>query len=455
MRNLHPTRLLPMLVLLLGATGLVRAAPELQSWQTENGAKVMFVQAGGLPMVDIRVVFDAGSAREGDHPGLAVFTNAMLTEGAGDWDADALAERLESRGIELGSGALRDMAWVSVRSLTEPDILKVAVETLAEVVASPRLADEDIQRIRAQMLVGLRQSEQKPGTLANRAFYAQLYGDHPYARDPAGTAESLPLIRGPQLLAFHQRFYAARNAVVAIVGDLDRASAEQLAEQVTAKLPAGSPAGSLPEPNGAHTAVVKKRFPSSQTHVLIGQPGVTREDPDYFPLYVGNHVLGGSGLVSLLGEEVRNKRGLSYSVYSYFAPMRQPGPFVMGAQTKNTQADEAIGVMRDTLRRFATEGPSEAQLTAAKQNLSGGFPLKVDSNKEIVQYIAMIGFYGLPLDWLDTLVDKIQAVTVAQVRDAFQRRIDPDDLLVVTVGDGDVADVAADAGAGTPSEEVY
>lgn len=445
------TLLLLLAALLLGLSAGLHAAPQLQSWQTENGAKVMFVRAAGLPMVDIRVVFDAGSAREGDHPGLAVFTNAMLTEGAGDWDADALAERLESRGIEIGSGALRDMAWVSVRSLTEPAILAVAVDTLAEVLANPRLAEQDIQRIRAQMVVGLRQSEQKPGTLAKRAFYTQLYGDHPYAGDPAGTAESLALIRGPQLLAFHQRFYAARNAVVAIVGDLDRVAAEQLAERVTAKLPAGGPAGSLPAPNGAHTAVIKKTFPSSQTHVLMGQPGVTREDPDYFPLYVGNHVLGGSGLVSLLGEEVRNKRGLSYSVYSYFAPMRRPGPFVMGAQTKNAQADEAVRVMRDTLRRFIADGPSEAQLTAAKQNLSGGFPLKVDSNKEIVQYIAMIGFYDLPLDWLDTLVGKIEAVTVAQVRDAFQRRIDPDDLLVVMVGNG----AAGGDGAAGDADEVY
>ena len=163
----------------------------------------------------------------------------------------------------------------------------------------------------------------------------------------------------------------------------------------------------------------------------------------------------GSGLVSLLGEEVRNKRGLSYSVYSYFAPMRRPGPFVMGAQTKNAQADEAVRVMRDTLRRFITDGPSEAQLNAAKQNLSGGFPLKVDSNKEIVQYIAMIGFYDLPLDWLDTLVGKIGAVTAAQVRDAFQRRVDPDDLLVVMVGNGSAADVGGAAGAPADADEVY
>lgn len=425
-----------LIALLLWLPALVWAAPEVQSWQTANGAKVMFVQAKGLPMVDVRVVFDAGSARDGDRPGLAGFTNAMLTEGAGDWNADQLAELLESHGIELGNGAERDMAWVTLRSLTEPAILKVATEALAEVLARPRLADADIDRIRAQMLVGLRQAEQNPGTVAQRMFYKQLYGDHPYAHDPDGTLQSLGLIAGPQLLAFHQRFYVASNAVVAIVGDLDRAGAEALAEQVTAKLNRGEPAAALAQPDNAHPATAKQLFPSSQTHVLIGQPGMARHDPDYFALYVGNHVLGGSGLVSLLGEEVRNKRGLTYSVYSYFAPMRVTGPFVMGVQTKNTQADEAITVMRDTLRRFVEQGPSADELAAAKQNLTGGFPLKVDSNKEIVQYIAMIGFYDLPLDWLDTLVGKIEAVTAGQVQDAFARRVDPERLLVVRVGNG-------------------
>lgn len=431
-------RKLPMtwLGLLLTLPGLVLAAPKIQTWQTDNGAKVLFVQAPGLPMVDVRVVFDAGSARDGDRQGLATFTNAMLTEGAGNWNADALADRLESRGIQLGSGAERDMAWVTLRSLTDPASLAVAINVLSEVLAHPRLADADIDRIRSQMLVGLRQAEQDPGTQARQLFFKELYGNHPYAHDPDGTVESLRLIAGPQLLAFHKRFYVASNAVVAIVGDLDSAKAVALANEVTAKLDSGKPAPALPEPLADATAATSKVFPSSQTHVLMGQLGMARHDADYFPLYVGNHLLGGSGLVSLLGEEVRNKRGLTYSVYSYFAPMHQTGPFVMGVQTKNAQTDEAITVMRDTLKAFISQGPSDDELTAAKQNLTGGFPLKIDSNKEIVQYIAMMGFYDLPLDWLDTLVGKIEAVTPEQVRAAFARRVDPDKLLVVRVGNG-------------------
>jgi zinc protease len=413
---------------------LAQAAPDVQSWHTSNGAKVMYVQAQGLPMVDIRVVFDAGSARDGKQPGLATFTNALLTEGAGDWDADALAERLESRGIQLGNGAARDMAWANLRSLTEPKILDVAVDTLAAVLARPRFAAGDVERIRQQMLVGLKQAEQDAGRQAGKLFMQRLYGDHPYAHDPAGSVESVEAIQAGELAAFHKRYYVARNAVLAIVGDLDREAAAGIAERISAGLAPGAHAPDLLEPPPAAAGVETVEFPSTQTHVRIGLPGMARHDPDYFALYVGNHVLGGSSLVSLLGEEVRNKRGLSYSVYSYFSPMRQAGPFMMGAQTKNSQAAQAIRVMRETLRRYIEQGPGEAELKAAKQNLTGSFPLKVDSNKEIVQYIAMMGFYDLPLDWLDTLVGKIDAVTAAQVHDAFRRRIDPDRLLVLSVG---------------------
>lgn len=179
---------------------------------------------------------------------------------------------------------------------------------------------------------------------------------------------------------------------------------------------------------------MREQFPSSQTHIYVGQSGMARHDPDYYALYVGNHVLGGSGLVSTLGEEVRNKRGLSYSVYSYFSPMRVNGPFLMVAQTKNDQADDALRVMRDTLKRFVDEGPSERELEEAKQNLIGGFPLRISSNAKIVEYLAMMAFYDYPLDHLDTLPQKIAAVTVEQVRDAFRRRIDSGAAIAVIVG---------------------
>ncbi len=414
--------------------GAVQAGPKVESWRTSGGAKVMYVHAPDLPMIDVRVVFDAGSARDGDLPGLSRFVSSMLHEGAGEWDADALALRLEERGIEFETGSLRDMAWVSLRSLTEAEVLKVALGTLREIVAKPRLEASDIERVRQQLQIGLRHSLQSPATVAQRRFFRALYVDHPYAHPPAGDEDSLAKISRDDLIRFHRRYYVAANAVVAIVGALDRATAEQVAERVTGGLDQGQHAQPLPEPPLVNGGELRESFPSSQTHIYVGQGGMARHDPDYFALYVGNHVLGGGSLVSTLGEEVRNKRGLSYSVYSYFRPMRVEGPFLMIAQTKNERADEALQVMRETLTRFVEDGPTQKELDAAKQNLIGGFPLRIASNNKIVEYLAMMGFYDYPLDYLDTLTERLAAVDIDQVRDAFSRRIDAAGGIAVIVG---------------------
>jgi zinc protease len=413
---------------------LAQAAPLVQTWTSSQGAKVMYVQADALPMLDIRVVFAAGSARDQTLPGLAQFTNALLTEGAGDWDAQTLASRVEAEGIQLGNGASRDMAWAAVRTLTAQPALSVAVDSLAQVLAAPQFAPDAIELIRQQLLVSLRYSAQSPGKVASQQLYRSLYGDHPYAHPVAGTSESLAKITRRDIQAFHRQYYAAANAVIALVGDIDRQTAAKIAEQITAKLPVGQAAPALPLPEPVSAQQVPVDFPASQSHLYLGRFGVGRHDSDYFPLYVGNHILGGSTLNSLLGEAVRHQRGLSYSVYSYFRPMQAPGPFVMVAQTQNAQADTALQVMQDVLQQFMTQGPTQAQLQAAKQYLIGSFPLSVASNGKIVEYIAMMGFYALPLDWLATLPDKIAAVTAEQIKAAFQQRIQSQQVVAVVVG---------------------
>jgi zinc protease len=391
-------------------------------------------------MVDLRVVFDAGSARDADKSGLSTLTNALLTEGAGEWNADQLAERLEALGIEMSSGALRDMAWVSVRTLKEEKPYSTALETLTAVLGKPRFDATDLERNRQMLLLALRKGEQNPSTVARKAFLKAIFGSHPYASDPDGTKASLSAITGEQVKAFHRRYYVAANATLAIVGDLSRAEAEKVAEQVVSALAAGEPALDLTQVKDlARAEQIVKPFPSSQSHILMGQPGMQRGDPDYFQLYVGNHILGGSGLVSLLSEEVREKRGLSYSVYSYFSPMRRNGPFIVGAQTKNARAGEALEVIRDTLQRYIEQGPTEKELTAARQNITGGFPLRISSNSKIVEYLTMIGFYDRPLDYLDTFVSKVNAVTREQIRDAFQRRLHLNRMVTVVVGNGKAA----------------
>jgi zinc protease len=413
------------------------ANPEIQHWTTGNGARVYFVAAPELPMVDIRVVFDAGSARDGKLPGLAMLTNGMLEEGAGKLDADAIAERFDSLGARFSASSERDMAIVGLRSLTKPKLLEPALQTFALLLGQPSVPPDALERVRRQMLIGLQSEEQDPGDIANKAFYSTLYGSHPYGSHPAGSVESINAMSRQEVLDFHRRYYVGRNAVVAIVGAVSREEAAHLAEQAVGALPAGEAAPALPAVSPLKQAIAKHiDHPSTQTHVLMGQPGVHRGDADYFPLYVGNHILGGSGLVSRLSEEVREKRGLSYSVYSYFLPMRVAGPFVLGLQTRNESTGEALKVLRQTLSAFAERGPTEEELLAAKKNITGGFPLKIDSNSDILGYIAMIGFYGLPLNYLDTFNSRVEAITATQIRDAFARRVQPEKMVTITVGAG-------------------
>jgi zinc protease len=415
--------------------GWAVATPRIQTWQTANGAKVLFVEAPEIEMVDVRVVFDAGSARDGEKQGVTSFTNSLLSEGAGDWSAYQIAQRMEGAGAQLSTGSLRDMAWVAVRSLTESKALATALETMATVIAKPNFTEEDMERQRQSILAGLVQDEQSPGNLGKKRLYHLVFGDHPYAGDPQGTKESVEAITREDLVTTHERLYVAKNALVAIVGALDREQAESIAEQVTRGLKPGQAVAKLPPVKPLQAAVDEQiPFPSTQSHLYIGQPGMRRGDADYFPLYVGNHILGGSGLVSILSNEVREKRGLSYSVYSFFLPMRQVGLFQMGLQTKNDQVGEARQVVRETLQRFIKAGPTAEELEAAKQNITGGFPLRIASNGKIVEYLAVIGFYDLPLDYLDRFTDKVTAVTREQIQDAFQRRIDPQRMVRVQVG---------------------
>jgi zinc protease len=422
------------LLFLIGAAPL-QATPRIQTWETPEGVPVLFVAAPDLPMLDVRIAFQAGSARDGDQPGLAALTADLLDQGAGDWDANAIAERLEAVGAEMSIDAQRDMASASLRSLTRQPALNQALETLTLVISQPRFRESDFERMRANVLTSLSRDEQDPGTLGQKAIYRRIFVDHPYATDPSGTPESVAALSREDLARFHARHYVARNAVIALVGAVTRPEAEAIAAQLTAGLAKGEPMPPLPPVQDPPTAVLEHiAFPSTQTHVYTGQPGMSRGDPDYFTLYVGNHILGGSGLVSLLMEEVREKRGLSYSVSSYFLPLAERGPFVAALSTKNEQGQSAREVLMTTIERFRTQGPTPEELTAAIKNITGGFPLRIAGNGKIAQYLAMIGFYGLPLDYLDRFNDRISAVTAEGIRDAFQRRIDPARFATVIVG---------------------
>jgi len=424
-----------LLLLCLSAVPAVHAMPAIQHWVTDHGVRVYFVPAPELPMVDVTVTFAAGSVRDADHPGLANMTSTLLDMGAAGVSADELATRIESLGAELSTVAAREMAMVSLRSLSDSAYLQPALALLADVITRPNFDKKDFERERQRKLVAIRRSEQSPSAIAGYRFFHSVFGEHPYAHRVSGMEDDVKALGLKQVKEFYKRYYVAQNAVVSIVGDLDRKAAEALVQQLTDALPAGSRAAALPPVADLSKANEERILhPSTQTHVRMGAPGMHRGDPDYFPLYVGNHVLGGGGLVSRLHEEVREQRGLSYSVNSYFSPMEQNGPYLLSLQTRNDQLDEALAVMRDTLQDFVDKGPTEEELVSSKKNITGGFPLRISSNSGIISHINMIGFYDLPLDYLDTFNDHVMNVTREQIIDAYQRRVSPETMVTVIVG---------------------
>lgn len=413
------------------------AGPTIQHWTTSHGTPVYFVESRGLPMLDVRVDFAAGSSLDpSQKAGLASMTHAMLDLGAGPDDEAAIAKKLADLGAQLGGSVDMDRASLSLRSLSSGDKLPAAMAVLRQIVSDPHFKADVFERERRRAIAELQDALTRPDTLASRAFWKTLYSNHPYGQ--LVDTNTLNALTIDDLKQFFTRYYTRGNAVITLVGDLDRAHAEKLSERLSGAIKPDNTQNApltLAVPSTAGDGqTVKIEHSASQAHVLIGLPAIERGNPDFFALQVGNYTLGGGGFVSRLMNEVREKRGFAYSVYSYFAPMRQPGPFQIGLQTKKSQANDALNVAREVLQKFVSDGPSDAELKAAKANLIGSFPLRLDSNKKLLENVAVIGFYGLPLDWLDTYQAKIATVSKDDVKTAFAKYAQPKHLHTIVVG---------------------
>lgn len=426
-------RLLLLFVLCLA--GAAQASLPIQHWTLENGARVYFVENHDLPMLDVSVSFPAGSAYDpANRAGIAMLTQHMLGLGAGGLSEDEIAKRLADVGAIQGGAFDRDQAGVSLRTLSSQRERENSLDVLARILQHPDFPAAVLEREKARVIAALKEAETQPEDIASKAFMAALYGGHPYGR-PAAEIGPVGKVAADDLRQYYRDHYRAGGAVVALVGDVSRAEAEKIAKQLTEGLPQGQVAAALPVPEAPKAALEKDiAHPAKQSHILIGALGISRNDPDYYPLVVGNYVLGGGGFSSRLMEEVREKRGLVYSVYSYFDPARQNGPFEIGLQTQRAQTQEALSVTRATLQRFVEEGPAQDELAKAKQNIVLGFPLRIDSNAKILGYLSLIGFYDLPLTYLDDYVEQVKKVRVEDVKSAFKRRVHPDRMVTVVVG---------------------
>jgi len=433
---IHRTVSTGLVWLLMLLSPIASAALPIEHWTTARGTRVYFVRADSIPMLDVNIDFDAGSRHDPTgKDGLASMTAGMLARGTEGLDESMIADRLADLGALRGGNADDDRLSMSVRTLSSRTERDAAIDLLARLVSKPTFPEPLLAREKERSLQNLRESLTQPGSIAQRSFYPLVYPNHPYGT--LADEKSIGAVRRDDLVAFHRERFGPQSAVISMVGAISRTEAEAIAERLTRDLPQGSPAA--PMPPVQKPAAIERRIahPASQSHILIGAPAMARGDPDFFPLFVGNYVLGGGGFVSRLTNEVREKRGLSYSVGSGFSPMLQPGPFMVSLQTQKSQTDQALAVVRETLSDFIRTGPTDAELTAAKQNLVGGFALRIDSNSKILGNLANIGWYRLPLDYLERWTDEVERVTASRVREAFARHVNPQQLVTVIVGAGE------------------
>lgn len=408
------------------------AGPKIEHWVAPTGARVYFVESRNLPILDVQIDFVAGSARDpADKAGVASLAAGLLNAGTATLDEERIAARLVDLGAKLSSSSEPDKASVTLRTLSSPEEKAGALALFAAVLAEPTFPEVALAREKTRTIEALKDAATRPGAIAAKRFTAAIFPGHPYGR--IATPESVARIGRDDLAAFHRAHYVAQGAVVSIIGDVSRAEAEAIAIQLTQALPAGGAVAELPAVTLPAKDTLKVAHPATQAHIHVGLPAIRRTDPDYFALLVGNYTLGGGGFVSRLMKEVREKRGYAYSVYSYFAPRVLPGPFQIGLQTKREQADAALKVVGEVLTEFLAKGPTAEELAAAKKNLIDGQALRIDSNAKLLGYLSLIGFYGLPLDYLDRFPRQVEAITRDDVKAAFRRHVKPENLVTVIV----------------------
>jgi len=414
-------------------SGQALAGPQIQHWIAPTGAKVYFVESRSLPILDVAIDFVAGGARSPtDKAGVASLTASLLEAGLADLDEEQISARLVDLGARLSSGSDLDKASVSLRTLSSTEEKTGALALMRAVLSAPTFPETVLAREKGRTIEALKDAETRPDSIVAKRFAAAAYTGHPYGR--SATPESVALITRDDLVQFHKTHYVAGNAVISILGDVSRTEAEAIAIQLTEFLPAGREIAPLPPVTLPARDTLKIAHPATQSHIRVGLPAIKRDaGPDYFALLVGNYTLGGGGFVSRLMKEVREKRGYAYSVYSTFSPRVLPGPFEIGLQTKREQAGDALKVVEEVLTDFLAKGPTEQELAAAKKNLIDGQALRIDSNAKLLAHLSLIGFYGLPLDYLDQFPRLVETVTRDDVKATFQRYIKPEHLVTVVV----------------------
>lgn len=412
-------------------------AQQLLRWQTEQGAKVVFIESRNQPILDVRVDFNAGSWRDSPQKaGLSALTLSLLQAGTTEYSEQALAEKLADQGARLSSSIETERAGLQLRTLSSEPQRTAALALLTDLLANPSFPVAAVEREKKRTIEGLKQAETDAASVADRLLTSAIYPNHPYGYEALTSIATVSRIQRADILAFWQQHYQAASATVTLVGDISQQDARDIAQSLTQKLPSPSlPQATLNKvPAVASQSLIKRPHPSSQVHIMLGMPLLQRHDPDYYPLLVGNYILGGGGFDSRLMKVLRDQHGLTYGVSSYMSPLREAGPFVIQLATEKKNADKAANLIDSVVQQFITQGPTAEELTQAKNHLIGGFPLRLDNNRKLLDYAAVIGFYGLPDDFLSAYTQRIAAVSREQIQQAFARRVASQQWQRVMVG---------------------
>jgi len=435
-----------LLCLFVGVLIHISASAEvvIKNWVHASGANVFLVETTAIPMIDLQVDWAAGGVHAPvDKTGLASLTAVMIDKGAvvrGKVLSEAdISDQLADHGAALSVVASSDRTSLKIRSLSDKKYLTPVVSLVADILRAPAFDAKILNREKDLMINAIKEANLKPEVVLGKEFDRQIYGEHPLSR--SASVDSVQRVNISDIRDFYRKRFFAANSKITIVGDLSRDDANAIVDQLVQVLPKGSLNDLTPtdpvkllEAKPLNDRLIKINHPSQQAHISMGLPMISRKDPDYFPLLLGNYILGGGGFVSRLMKEVREKRGLAYSVYSYIAPGKDIGPFLAGMQTKKDQSDLAVQVMTQTISQFVTDGPSDEEIRSAKENLTNGFPLRIDSNKKILDTVASIAWNDLPLDALDTWTAQLNAVTKEQVVTAFKKHLDMNKIVTVIVG---------------------
>ena len=415
----------------------------IEKLDSYKGAQAYLVQTKALPMVDIEVSIDAGDRYDPvGKSGVADMVAGLMNYGArgekGLLTEAQIADEIADLGANIGLSVGGERAILRIRSLSRKDLRDRAVQLAAAMLSAPIYDPKIVEREKQRTITSLREAETKPEFVLERRFKKSVYGNYPLADSPS--VQSVGSVNANDLKQFHKQFYRGDRMIVSIVGDVDRTQAAEIVQTLLKQIPqSGQAIAKLPDLQRSPIEPLAQReiqipFDSQQAHISMGMTAVARNNPDYFPLLVGNYILGGGGFVSRLMSEVREKRGLAYSVFSYFAPGKDNGIFQAGLQTKNDQAVLALDVMSTTIAQFIADGPTPAELEAAKSNLINGYPLRIDNNRKLLDNVSSIAWNDLPLDTMDVWTKQVEAVTLEQVKASFQKYLAMDRMKIVVLG---------------------